>query len=232
VMGQAATALAHRINNLVGIVPASASEIRRALSTLSLPPAEASWIEANLERIDRNASFVLRLSNALFRPFQEPGHQAQFEVNRLLNEALQAANLPPEVQVELDFGQELPLVQSNSLLVDIFLELITNARKAMDGQHQQQLRLRTRLDMEQAKAWITIEVGDSGVGITPEQMAHLWTMFKPTAHWGAETGTGFGLWWVRTFIERCGGTITCESQPGAGATFTVRLPVHSDPGDW
>jgi signal transduction histidine kinase len=232
VMGQAATALAHRINNLVGIVPASAGEIRRTLSKLSLPPPESDWIEANLERIDRNARFVLRLANALFRPFQEPGPKAQFKVNRLLNEALQAASLPPEVQVDLDFGEDLPLVQSSSLLVDIFHELITNAQKAMAAQPQQRLRVRTRLEMEQAERWVTVEIGDSGVGITPEQMADLWTMFKPTAHWGAETGSGFGLWWVRTFIERQGGTITCESQPGAGATFTVRLPVDSEPEDW
>jgi signal transduction histidine kinase len=232
VMGQAATALAHRINNLVGIVPASADEIRRTISELSLPPAEARWMEANLDRIDRNARFVLRLANALFRPFQERGHKAQFQVDRLLNEALQAASLPPEVQVDLDFGEDLPLVQSNSLLVDILLELITNAQKAMEGQPHQQLRVRTRLETEQAKPWVTVEIGDSGVGITPEQMVHLWTMFKPTASWGAETGSGFGLWWVRTFIERHGGTITCESRPGAGATFTVRLPVHSEPEDW
>lgn len=232
VMGQAATALAHRINNLVGIVPASAGEIRRTLATLPLPPDEARWIEANLERIDRNARFVLRLANALFRPFQEPGHQAEFDVNRLLSEALQAVSLPPAVQVELDFERELPPIQSNSLLVDIFLELFTNARKAMDGQPEQRLRVRTRLEMDQAEPWISIEIGDSGVGITPEQMAHLWTMFKPTANWGAETGSGFGLWWVRTFIERHGGTITCESQPGTGATFTVRLPLQSEWADW
>ena len=228
VMGQAATALAHRINNLVGIVPASANEIRRAMTTLEIPPADAAWIEANLGRIDRNARFVLRLANALFRPFQEPGPTAQFEVNRLLNEALQAANLPPDVEILRDFCPDLPLVESNSLLVDILLELITNAQKAMEGQPQQRLRMRTRMEGDPADAWVTIEIGDTGRGITPEQMAHLWTMFKPTADWGSEAGTGFGLWWVRTFIERHGGTIACESQPGAGATFTVRLPACSD----
>jgi signal transduction histidine kinase len=37
-------------------------------------------------------------------------------------------------------------------------------------------------------------------------------------------GIGFGLWWLRTFIERQGGSITCQSEPGEGATFTVCLP--------
>jgi len=231
VMGQAATALAHRINNLVGIVPASAGEIRRTISTIEIPPDKAAWIEANLDRIDRNAHFVLGLANALFRPFQEPGPMVRFDVNRLLNEALQAANLPPGVEVIRDFGQALPLVESNSLLVDIFLELITNAQKAMEGQPLQKLQLRTRAEMDQAESWVAVEISDTGVGIAPEQMAHLWTMFKPTAGWGSETGTGFGLWWVRTFIERHGGTITCESQPGAGATFAVRLPVYSETED-
>ena len=232
VMGQAATALAHRINNLVGIVPASAAEVRRSIARLEIPSGEAAWIEANLDRIDRNARFVLRLANALFRPFQEPGPMARFDVNRLLNEALQAANLPPEVKVIREFEQPVPLVESNSLLVDIFLELITNARKAMDGQTLQRLQVRTRAEMDQAEPWVAVEISDTGVGIEPEQMAHLWTMFKPTAGWGSETGTGFGLWWVRTFIERHGGTIACESQPGAGATFAVRLPVHSETEDW
>jgi signal transduction histidine kinase len=225
VMGQTATALAHRINNLVGILPVSAAEVRRTLKNLEVPQPDRDWIDDNLDRIERNARFVLRMSDALFRPFQEPGSPAQLHVNRLLNEALQAANLPPNVQVILDLGQGLPPVESSSLLVDIFLELITNARKAMDGRTRQWLEIRTRLEPDNAGHWVTIQISDTGVGIAPEQMAHLWDMFKPTAD-----GLGFGLWWVRTFIERQGGTIVCDSRPGAGATFTVRLPAHDNPG--
>lgn len=242
VMGQAATALAHRINNLIGIVPASAGEVRRALAELQMPPADREWIEANLDRIQRNSHFVLRLADALFRPFQEPGPRARFDVNRLLNEALQAAHLNPtlpgdatvpcertpvrercpagtEVQVLQDYAQRLPEVESNSLLVDVFLELITNAQKAMEGQPRKCLELRTRLERDEAGSWVVAEVSDTGIGFTPEQMVHLWDMFQQSTD-----GLGFGLWWVRTFIEQQGGTIACDSRPGAGATFTVCLP--------
>jgi signal transduction histidine kinase len=221
VMGQAATALAHRINNLIGIVPASASEIRRALTELELPQADRAWIEANLDRIERNGRFVLRLADALFRPFQEPGPRARFDVNRLLNEALQAANLPPGIQLIRDFAEDLPEVESHSLLVDIFLELITNARTAMADQSRKWLEVRSRMVAEDDGPWVVVEISDTGEGIAAEQAAHLWDMFQPSA-----TGLGFGLWWVRTFIERQGGTITCDSKPEAGATFTVRLPAH------
>jgi signal transduction histidine kinase len=236
VMGQAATALAHRINNLIGIVPASASEIHRTLSGVQMPRAEMAWIEANLDRIERNSRFVLRLADALFRPFQEPGPRVRFDVNRLLNEALQAAHLSPAVaeaptavhrpgavRVVQDYGKELPEVESNTLLVDVFLELITNAQKAMEGQPQPRLELRTRLEQDEAGSWVVVEVSDTGKGISPEQIDHLWDMFHQSSD-----GLGFGLWWVRTFIEQQGGTIACESRSGAGTTFTVRLPSSSD----
>ncbi len=220
VMGQAATALAHRINNLIGLVPASAAEIRRALTGLEVPQEDRDWIEANLARIERNGRFILRLADALFRPFQEPGPRARFDVNRLLNEALQAASLSPHIQVIRDYGKDLPEVESSSLLVDIFLELITNAQKAMEGQPRKRLGARTWVEAEETDAWVVVEISDTGRGITPDQMAHIWDMFKQNVD-----GLGFGLWWVRTFIERQGGTISCDSRPGVGATFTVRLPV-------
>ncbi len=222
VMGQAATALAHRINNLIGIVPASAAEVRRALLKLEMSQADRAWIEANLDRIERNGRFVLRLADALFRPFQESSPRARFDVNRLLKEALQAANLPADVEVIRDYGESLPEVESSSLLVDIFLELLTNAGKAMEDQPRKRLTMRTGEEVDDLDRWVVIEISDTGRGITAEQMTHLWDMFAQSAD-----GLGFGLWWVRTFIERQGGTIGCDSELGAGATFTVRLPAYS-----
>jgi signal transduction histidine kinase len=114
----------------------------------------------------------------------------------------------------------LPPVNCSLLLVDIFLELITNACKALQDSDQQQLHVRTRLDQDDAGAWIIAEIKDTGRGISPEQMTHLWNMFQQS-----ENGLGFGLWWLRTFIERQGGSINCHSEPDKGSTFVVRLPA-------
>ena len=221
VMGQAATALAHRINNLVGLVPASAAEIRRTLAGLEVPAAEGEWIEANLQRIERSGRFILRMADALFRPFQETGPLARFDVNRLLKEALQAADAPSDVHLVRDFGHDLPTVESSSLLVDVFLELFTNALKAMHDCPQKQLQVRTRAELDETDTWVIVEISDTGPGITPDKAAHLWDMFKQS-----EDGVGFGLWWVRTFIERQGGSISFDSEQGYGATFTIRLPAY------
>ncbi len=219
-MGQAATALAHRINNLMGIVPVSARETLRSFAELEIADSERLWIEANLERIERNAQFVLKLSDALFKPFKDSGPAARLDINHLLNEALEASDLPDDIEVNRHFEKELPLVECSLLLVDIFLELITNARKAMEDQDQGQLNLTTLSEQDDAGLWVTVEIKDTGSGISPEQMLHLWNMFQQS-----EDGLGFGLWWLRTFIERQGGSIKCHSEPDKGSTFVVRLPA-------
>ena len=224
VMGQAATALAHRINNLIGLVPASAGEIRRALSDLEISTDDGEWIETNLQRIERSSRFILKVADALFRPFQESGPLARFGVNRLLKEALQAAAPPSDVQVTLDLGSGLPAIESSSLLVDVFLELFTNALKAMEDWPEKQLQVHTRAEAGEASTCVVIEISDTGKGISADRAVHLWDMFKQS-----EDGLGFGLWWVRTFIERQGGTISFDSELGAGATFIIRLPASPEP---
>ena len=224
VMGQAATSLAHRINNLIGILPASADEIQRCLEDKNIGDADRIWVQENINRIQRNTRFILKLSNALFRPFKEAGPSGRFNVNRLLKEALESADLPAGLEVVCHFDRNLPDVESSPLLVDIFFELITNAKKAMVESAQQMLRIETRLDMDATERWVRVEIQDTGTGFTSEQMAHMWDMFQQS-----KDGLGFGLWWLRTFVERQGGTIECTSSPGAGATFTVRLPAQADP---
>ncbi|MFC2038090.1 ATP-binding protein [Chloroflexota bacterium] len=80
--------------------------------------------------------------------------------------------------------------------------------------------MRTRVELDKAGSWIVAEISDTGRGIAPEQMGNLWAMFHQSAD-----GLGFGLWWVRTFIERQGGTIACDSTPGAALRQPGRRAV-------
>jgi signal transduction histidine kinase len=221
-MGQAATALAHRINNLMGIVPVSAAEIQRALTDVTVSDSERRWIDANLKRIKRSAKFILKLSDALFRPFKDSGPPARLDINQLLKEALDLAELPDTIELLPEFDRDLPPVNCSLLLLDVYLELITNACKAMEHQPLRQLRIRSHLETDDAQLWVVVEIADTGKGIPPAQMAHLWNMFQQS-----DNGLGFGLWWLRTFIARQGGSIDCRSKPGKGTTFTVRLPAET-----
>ena len=80
----------------------------------------------------------------------------------------------------------------------------------------------------EGREWITLRVSDTGIGMTAAQMGKL---FQPFSQGDASTtrtygGTGLGLTITRTFCEMLGGAIAVESQPGKGATFSVRLPAQ------
>jgi signal transduction histidine kinase len=75
---------------------------------------------------------------------------------------------------------------------------------------------------------VQISVRDEGPGITPEDQKKLFQPFTRLSarSAGHEHSIGLGLSIVKLMAEGMGGSVTCDSQPGAGATFTVVLPAE------
>ena len=108
----------------------------------------------------------------------------------------------------------------------ILFNLLGNACK-FTGAGDIQLRIR-RTAIGAGGEWIEIRVQDSGIGLTPEQVAKVFDAFtqadaSTTRKYG---GSGLGLTITRKFCEMMGGEISVESEPGKGAAFTVRLPAQ------
>jgi len=81
---------------------------------------------------------------------------------------------------------------------------------------------------KEAPGWVIFRVRDSGIGMTQEQLAKVFDSFTQAdasiaARYG---GTGLGLTITRKFCEMMGGSITVESEPSSGTTFTIRLPAE------
>jgi signal transduction histidine kinase len=87
---------------------------------------------------------------------------------------------------------------------------------------------RVTVSMCQAGGEIQVAVTDTGIGIPPEALPHLFEEFyrAPNARALNAVGTGLGLAIVKELVDRYKGRITVESTPGKGSTFTVVLPAY------
>jgi signal transduction histidine kinase len=79
------------------------------------------------------------------------------------------------------------------------------------------------LQAEPAGGQVEIRVLDSGEGISPEDLPHIWDRFYRSARGGGAGRTGIGLSLVKELVENMGGTVGVESQPAEGSRFWLRL---------
>jgi len=108
------------------------------------------------------------------------------------------------------------------------LNLLSNASKFTENGR---VELKIESEIVDNQAWIVMQVVDTGIGMDEEQMARL---FKPFTQADASTsskfgGTGLGLAISKQFAQMMGGDITLTSAPGAGSTFTLRVPARVKP---
>jgi GAF domain-containing protein len=216
-LGHAADGIAHRINNTVALLPLCAGDIKRHLEIVD------SFVGEQLDMIERNARYILDLAEELQKP-SRPSEAGRFSTNRLLEDAIRVANVPSDVDIVTAFDRNLPKVQTRRLLVDVFVELITNAVTAMSESEVKRLEIGSQArDTEFIEVWFT----DTGRGIPREEHDRIFDLFYTTSMKEKPTegvSKGFGLWWVRTFLASQGGEIAVESEPDRRTIFRVRLP--------
>lgn len=122
-----------------------------------------------------------------------------------------------EVRVVLN---GMPMVNvPEAVLGQIVLNLVTNAAHAVDSANPPERVVTVAIDRD--GAMVILRLADTGVGIRPEHLSHIFEPYFTTK----PDGVGLGLCIVRELVERAGGTIRVESAPNAGATFEVRLPA-------
>ncbi|HLK13124.1 MAG TPA: HAMP domain-containing sensor histidine kinase [Candidatus Binatia bacterium] len=132
------------------------------------------------------------------------------------------ARLPRAAAVALEWIEPVAdvVVRTDPRKLSVLLRnLVGNACKFTARGH---VRARCRI----AAGRLVVDVEDTGIGIRPEDREAIFEMFRQAD--GSDSrrygGAGLGLYIVRRFAEQLGGTVTLESTPGVGSTFTVSLP--------
>jgi PAS domain S-box-containing protein len=117
--------------------------------------------------------------------------------------------------------ESLPAVMADaSQMIQLFQNLIANAIKFRKKQEPPRIHVSVQ---RKGDEWICF-VRDNGIGITPEFMGHLFQLFQREHPAGEYPGTGIGLAICRRIVERHGGRIWVESEPGKGSTFYFTIP--------
>ncbi|MCA9970257.1 MAG: GAF domain-containing protein [Anaerolineales bacterium] len=185
-----------------------------------------------VERL-KEASAIL---DALHEPWRAQTDRP-VDLNQAVSEALKKANdrsnLGQRIHVESCLAEDLPPVRTSyDMFVEAFKILIKNGLEAILEKHGIRgeggtavpdtilgvLRVETRaLDAET----LEVIVQDNGLGIAPDNLGNIFDL-----HWSTkDAGMGFGLFWLKDYIEGLGGRVWVQSQLGEGTTFRVLLPT-------
>jgi signal transduction histidine kinase len=128
-----------------------------------------------------------------------------------------------EVTVKVEAAADLPAVPADAARLGHALNnLLDNALTYTDRGGQITLAAAATGDA------VTLTVADTGLGIPPEHLPHVFDKFFRIPGQSADTGTGLGLAIVREIVTAHGGSIACDSTPGAGTVFRIRLPLASN----
>jgi signal transduction histidine kinase len=127
------------------------------------------------------------------------------------------------LEVELDVPDDLPVVWiDREAISQVIINLLSNATKyGADGGW---VGVRARADEE----GVDLTIRDRGLGISKEDQLRIWDRFYRSADPNVRRrrGTGIGLTIVRYIVDEHGGSITVDSSPGKGTTFTIHFPLE------
>jgi signal transduction histidine kinase len=229
-VGTLAAGIAHEVNSPLAFVRANLFQIVR-LGQMVDPEAEGPdrklaealvdlrpLAEEALDGVDRIAGIVSDMRH--LAAGREEAF-AELDLSRVADDALRLACLGPDSVPVVDayLAPELPPVTgSPQRLVQVVLNLLVNARQAVEGLDGGRIAVETRCD----EGFVALEVEDNGPGVPPEVRERIFDPFFTTRD--PDVGMGLGLSIAFDIAREHGGVLEECSHPGAGARFALRLP--------
>ena len=241
-IGQLAAGVAHEINNPVGFVASNLKTLAGYVQQLlQLVDHMSEWGGLELQRLKQQFDYdfirddingllsestdgverVKRIISSL-RDFSHSDDEVfvQADLHEGIRSTLNVVNNEVKYKAEVvcDFD-ELPLVECIPAQINqVVMNLLVNAAQAIE--HDGRIVIHTELGADE----VLIQVSDNGCGIAAQHLAQIFDPFFTTKPVGK--GTGLGLALSFSIVEKHGGSLTVSSEPGHGAVFTIRLPIH------
>jgi two-component system, NtrC family, sensor histidine kinase KinB len=204
--------------------------IRLALHLLleeGLGPLSPKQVELLLDARDNSERLLGMINNLLdLARLESGGKRLDVKPERpadLLHQAANAVRHRAEdkgIQLQVEAAPDLPDMAADAEQIGHALHnLLDNALRYTDPGG------RIHLGATAANGKVVLEVADTGKGIPPQYLPHVFDRFFRVPGQSEEGGTGLGLAIVREVVQAHGGSVACESPPGQGTTFTLTVPV-------
>jgi PAS domain S-box-containing protein len=206
------------------LVPAFLASVVEMLS------GEQQFLLKEMGQLARNLEHIKQVVNLQQSYARRPEMKEDVNLHALIDEALELAAAGGErspIAVERQFGDLPEIMTDKHQVLQILLNLLTNARHsvAASEQSRKHILVRSRLDQAEAAGFAVVEVKDNGLGMDPAVLAQLFTHGFTTKI----DGHGFGLHASANAAKHLGGFLTAHSDgPGKGAAFCLKLPLQRE----
>lgn len=221
-LGELVSGVAHEIRSPLLAILAQAQRIEQRKEESAESVEAARGVADEARRASRIVDKLLTFAR------QNPAERMATDINQVLDDTLELRRYPlrvQEIELVVTLDRSLPVTWADPMqLQQVFINLLGNAEQAVAGQGGAR---RITVSSRRERDDLVVEVADSGPGIAPEHLPHIFNPFYTTKPRG--TGTGLGLSIADGIVREHGGSLRVQSDLGRGARFEVVLPLVPPP---
>jgi C4-dicarboxylate-specific signal transduction histidine kinase len=224
-MGQLAASIAHEVNQPIA---SSVINALAGLRWLNHPTPDLEEVRRALAAVvsegNRAGEVINRIRDLIKKA---PPRKDRLEINEVIREVIELTRgeaVKNGVSVEMQFAEGLPLIEGDRVqLQQVILNLVLNSVQAMSATSDGPRQLLVTTGKADSDG-VLVAVRDSGPGLAPAALEHIFEAFYTTK----PDGMGMGLSICRSIVEAHGGRLSASGNEGPGATFQFVMPLHQE----
>jgi len=183
-------------------------------------------IDEELEGIRSVSSSIIARAEQLKERYKRAREKpSKTQVNSLVQRVVESVVTRPDIDIVYDLDEVMPELMISPALEDVIWNIVSNAQAAIEEERQGRIEIATKIlrghytnQLERFR----IVVKDNGVGMSKEKQDEIFELGYSSKD---DEGTGYGMWWIKTFVERWQGEIDLQSEIGVGTTISLTFPL-------